>query len=105
MTDEQAIETLKNYPCVCKYGTSPINCADTECDFGKAIRTLTVNVAPMVEERPKGEWIECNPLVEEKYMLDGNEYFQCSECHCCCRKKHNFCPNCGSDNRGDMNGM
>ena len=44
MTVEQAIETLKNYECVCKYGTSPINCTDTECDFGKAIKTLTVDV-------------------------------------------------------------
>lgn len=44
MTVEQAIETLKNYPCVCKYGTSPIKCTDTECDFGKAIRILVNEV-------------------------------------------------------------
>lgn len=47
----------------------------------------------------KGKWIECNPLVKEKYMLDGNEYFKCSECCYCVKKKHSFCPECGAEMR------
>ena len=41
MTKSEAIEVLRNYTCVCKYGTSPCNCEDSECVFGKAIRVLT----------------------------------------------------------------
>lgn len=41
MTISEAVEVLRNYTCVCKHGTSPVNCGDTECDFGKAIRVLT----------------------------------------------------------------
>lgn len=52
------------------------------------------NIRGIVERH--GKWVECNPLVEEKYMLDGNEYFKCSECNCCVRKKYNFCPDCGA---------
>lgn len=41
MTVEVAKNYLKNYPCVCKYGTSPYDCKDREgCEFGKAIRTI-----------------------------------------------------------------
>ena len=62
-----------------------------------------ISNAPTVEKRPKGEWIECNPLVKDKYMFDGNEYFKCSECYCCVRNKHSFCPNCGADMRSAQN--
>ena len=41
MSKCEAMEVLRNYTCVCKYGTSPCNCEDSECDFGKAIRVLT----------------------------------------------------------------
>lgn len=91
MNREEATETLKNYPCVCKYGTSPIKCTDTECDFGKAIRTLV--------ERPKGKWIKkvddvgfvshiCSRCGFELELED------CSDSY--------FCPNCGADMRGDL---
>lgn len=74
-------------------------------DFESGIKVLKIiDNAPTVELRPKGKWIECNPLVEDKYMIDGNEYFKCSECYCCARKKHSFCPDCGSDMRSDMRG-
>ena len=88
MNREEAIETLKNYPCVCKYGTSPIKCTDTECDFGKAIRTLV--------ERPKGKWNKfnsyfrkcslCQKVVGFDYIEQDGEIF-------------NYCPNCGADMR------
>ena len=47
---DQAKDTLLNYICCCKYGTSPVNCSDEECDFGKAVKTLC--------NRPQGEWVE-----------------------------------------------
>jgi len=40
MTIDQAKDILLNYLCCCKYGTSPVNCSDEECDFGKAVKTL-----------------------------------------------------------------
>ena len=85
MNREEAIETLKNYPCVCKYGTSPIKCTDTECDFGKAIRTLV--------ERPKGKWVR-----------QDNGTYMCSNCYDNDYnwKSFNFCPTCGAEMRGDL---
>lgn len=53
MTNKEAKDVLLNYTCCCKYGTSPINCSDEECDFGKAIKTLC--------NRPQGEWYEFIP--------------------------------------------
>lgn len=100
MTNEQAIETLKHYPCVCKYGTSPIKCTDTECDFGKAIRTLTVDVAPTVEERPKGKW----ELLEKKPYIN---LYMCSKCgHIIESMPDRLAENfkgcyCGADMRGE----
>lgn len=48
MTVEKAKTYLKNYPCVCKYGTSPYDCKDREgCEFGKAIRTIIDNAPPV----------------------------------------------------------
>lgn len=41
MDFKEAIKVLKNYTCACKYGTSPVNCKDTECEFGQAVRVLT----------------------------------------------------------------
>lgn len=54
MNRKEAIEILKNYPCVCKYGTSPCNCEDSECDFGKAIRVLT--------QEAENDKKECNEI-------------------------------------------
>lgn len=79
MTVEQAIETLKNYPCVCKYGTSPIKCTDTECDFGKAIKALTIDVVPTVEPAQKVIVVQpeiidpvAKAIVDTIYKLDWN---------------------------------
>ena len=61
-----------------------------------------IDSMPTVEERPHGEWIEvpkyngyfvCSNCLKR---LDGNfERFEHWE-----MKKENFCPVCGSDNRG-----
>ena len=73
MTVEKAKTYLKNYPCVCKYGTSPYDCKDREgCEFGKAIRTIIDN-APPAPERPQGEWY----YGEDECGQDG---WFCSEC-------------------------
>lgn len=51
MTIDDAIGTMRGYPCVCEFGSSPFTCQDSKCPFGEAVRTL-VN-----EERPKGKWV------------------------------------------------
>ena len=70
-------------------------------DWSKAIENLSnqSNQSANTQILHDSEWIECNPLVENKYMLDGNEYYKCSKCYCCVRKKHSFCPNCKADMR------
>ena len=90
MTPEEATEFLKNYPCVCKYGTSPIECTDAECDFGKAIRTLV--------ERPKGKWV----ISYGEHIRAGLRpiMYVCSACGVV-GSQTNFCPNCGADMRGE----
>ena len=40
MEHNEAINYLKNYECVCPYGTKPNSCKDENCDFRKAIFAL-----------------------------------------------------------------
>lgn len=92
MTNKEAKDVLLNYTCCCKYGTSPINCSDEECDFGKAIKTLC--------NRPKGEWVLIHPLQEN----DEGAYM-CSVCHTgdwCISPRFKFCPYCGADMKGGV---
>lgn len=44
MTVNEAIQTIRGYPCVCEYGDSPFKCTDDKCPFGEAIRTLVNEV-------------------------------------------------------------
>ncbi len=101
MTNKEAKDVLLNYTCCCKYGTSPINCSDEECDFGKAIKTLC--------NRPQGKWIECTksgmPLTEYGRMTGEKWYgFKCSQCNFIYKGNAlvecPFCQKCGADMRG-----
>lgn len=65
--------------------------------------------APTIEERKKGEWIKA----EKHYYKDDDQHFyyyefRCSECGAM-RKigwtGANFCPNCGADMRGEVDGL
>ena len=91
MTVEEAKDVLLNYTCCCKYGTSPINCSDEECDFGKAIKTLC--------NSSQGEWI----LKEKDYDGDGNNLYECTNCHHSDTHSSSvevpFCWYCGADMR------
>lgn len=41
MTNKEAINYLRNYPCVCPYGMAPYACKDKEnCEFSIAVRTI-----------------------------------------------------------------
>lgn len=44
MTVDEAKKYLADYICCCDYGKSPTRCSDSECSFGKAIRTLCEEV-------------------------------------------------------------
>jgi len=70
----------------------------------KAIKTA---IKALDEERPKGKWIEHE---DERW---GGVWYTCSNCNQNAtyeqdtyniwrQKLSNFCPNCGSDNRGDV---
>lgn len=64
MEVEEAKTYLKNYPCVCKYGSSPYACKDSEgCEFSKAIRTLIekIDIAPTTTDR----WIPVSERLPE----------------------------------------
>lgn len=92
MTNEQAKDVLLNYTCCCKYGVSPVNCSDEECDFGKAVKTLC--------ERPQGKWIG----IEEYDDYPNKKVCECSECGKMIYILHNdfpnFCENCGAKMKG-----
>lgn len=40
MTHNEAIKFLKNYECVCPYGSSPSDCRERECEFYIAVNSL-----------------------------------------------------------------
>lgn len=40
MAHNDAVDYLKNYECVCSYGTSPTNCKDHKCSFYVAVNSL-----------------------------------------------------------------
>ena len=74
--------------------------ADLQCayDCGKA------SVQP---KREKGEWI---PIGYDGFA-DGNPVYDVWECSCCKEERYgddeslpNFCPDCGADMRGQLNG-
>lgn len=44
MTLDEAIQTMRGYPCVCELGSSPFKCTDNKCPFGEAIRILVNEV-------------------------------------------------------------
>ena len=91
MTNEKAKDVLLNYTCCCKYGTSPINCSDEECDFGKAIKTLC--------NRPQNKWVK----IFENDFVNG---YVCPFCGHKIQVTEQFLPEvteceaCGADMRG-----
>ena len=60
----------------------------------KYYERVIAQINPVIEARPQGEW---------KFVKHG--YYECSECkHLSYEIKSNFCPNCGADMRGDIDG-
>ena len=87
MTREEAIKKLLEEHC--GYGDGDCDRCKFKCEIYMAIEAL--------RERPKGRWVkdgdwlicmECDSEINVKNSL-GVE------------NKRNFCPNCGSDNRGE----
>lgn len=68
-----------------------------ECKEARGIKDLP---SADVVERKSGKWIK-----ETTIGLGVEHYhgWRCSECGEHCYPKSNFCPNCGSDNRGGNN--
>lgn len=125
MTREEAISTLESESCYeCSWGCeSPVKCDCPKCNLKSAVNmgiealketernpTITswhdfdrgYNIAKEKFNRPHGEWVDV-PKYKGFYVcsnclkkLDGDfERFDHWE-----MKKENFCPVCGSDNRG-----
>ena len=64
----------------------------------------------MLEQLDKAQTIEARPVVRGEW-IDGffKDTVECSVCFekgvCkCYETRHNFCPNCGAENRGDGDG-
>lgn len=47
-------------------------------------------------ERKKGEWIECNNFVFDKFLFDTNTFFRCSLCTHDVKRKTKYCSACGA---------
>ena len=61
---------------------------------------LSVNeLPPVIPTRKQGEW-------DEGYGFPYGAYWKCSCCNELIKVRYpmNFCPNCGTDMRGDLNG-
>lgn len=89
MEVEEAKTYLKDYPCVCKYGTSPYACNDREgCEFSKAIRAIIEKIdntpttdrwIPVSERLPEDRkkvrvtayWHERFQVMDASYYGDG----------------------------------
>lgn len=52
------------------------------------------------EEREKGHWIKHVRHYYLPYKYTVADY-TCSECGCWTGDKHNYCPDCGADMRGE----
>lgn len=59
----------------------------------------TVNEIKSTEPQKKGKWIKKEPTIKELHGC----YYECSKCHKSSLpfQKLNFCPNCGTDMRGE----
>ena len=55
--------------------------------------------APTVEERKTGRWKRT--YLDHEAMGERPSILYCSECNQCIAYPVNFCPNCGSDMRGE----
>lgn len=75
------------FDALCKAGCDSGYCG-VSCNDVKAIE----NLPPAKPQRSRGRW--------ESYLTDGLKY-KCSECGSRFTIPWHFCPNCGSDNRGE----
>ena len=89
MTREEAAEILRD---------TPIDLRSTREDD---IHTLYATAQMMaidalLQERPKGRWIDAYPEIEKNPMF---QYGICSECgfEQAISNKLNYCPNCGAE--------
>lgn len=80
MAHNDAVTFLKNYDCVCPYGTHPnaTCCREQGCDFYIAVNSLKPEVS-------EGKW-------EETPYFD----YKCSLCNTRYATAYKFCPNCGA---------
>lgn len=76
MKTEDAKYILKNWDCVCEYGTSPTQCSNPECEFKQAIDTLT---APNILVTVKPEKPMCDRNLCFHNLMNGIE---CQDCPC-----------------------
>ena len=88
-------------------GTYIVDVSEADLDQIKRVMLDTGKNCKLLypdEERKRGKWID--PSEKGVYRFDNKAYAECSVCG----KKEflgwlkNFCPNCGSDMRGEKNG-
>lgn len=63
-----------------------------------------IDSAPTIEERKKGKWITKSTFMPDHYGGYYIDQYVCTNCESEFFKPSKFCPNCGSDQRGDGNG-
>ena len=79
---DNPVEYLRNYTCVCSYGSSPTNCSDDTCEFRQAILAL--------RDQSVGGW--------ERIKTGVSVYkYKCKNCgYISYSGVRNFCPKCGA---------
>ena len=70
------------------------------CDYDIIHILRDIEDAPSVAiERKRGEWVRVSA---DKYIQHAYHFYRCSECGEDIIGEHNFCPNCGADNRAKV---
>ena len=88
-TKEKILEEIKD-----------INYAYNDCSKYATIKNL---LEEMEEERKKGKWITKSTFMPDHYGGYYIDKYVCTNCESEFFKPSKFCPNCGSDQRGDGN--
>lgn len=67
-------------------------------DVHRVIYEISIDDAPTVEERPKGEWVADGFFYHNGFPFN---YYRCTCCNEKFKQRFDYCPSCGADMKGE----